>query len=200
MIAISKHVAQATTDQCHEAFLKLVPTVSGHANFSFRHLQLQDREEAIAEVLCYAYVAFRRLAERGRLDLASASALARFGVARVRSGRYAARRLRTRDVYARQAGHRGGFRLVSLQSHFQSGNIWAEILTDDRVTPVPDQVAFRLDFASWLSGLKRRDRKLVKFLAIGNTPSIAAKRFGVSRARVSQLRDALRTSWEAFQS
>src|SRR5262249_51630407 len=74
MIAISKYVAQATTDQFHEAFLKLVPTVSGHANFSFRHLQLQDREEAVAEVLCYAYVALRRLAERGRLDLASASA------------------------------------------------------------------------------------------------------------------------------
>ena len=63
---------------------------------------------------------------------------------------------------------------------------------------MPDQVAFRLDFASWLADLKRRDRKLVRFLAVGNTPSEAAGRFGVSRARMSQLRAELRTSWEAF--
>ena len=198
MIATPKAVSQ--TAQCHQddAFLKLVPAIRKHAHISFRHLRTHEREEAIAEVLCHAYLTYRRLAERGKLDLMYATPLARYGVARVCAGRYAASRLTSKDVYARQAQRHAGFRVVSLESNDPGSGLWAEILADDTLTPVPDQVAFRLEFGSWLADLKRRDRKLVRFLAAGNTPSEAAGRFGISRARVSQLRRELRMGWESF--
>ena len=191
MIEIPKVVHQAAQSHPDELFLKLVPAIRNHACISFRHLRHVEREEVIAEVLCHAYLAYRSLAARGKLELVYATPLARFGVARVWAGRLAGGRLASRDVYGQQAQRRNGFRLVSLQS--SSGTeVWGEILADDRLTPVPDQVAFRLDFASWLAALRRRERKLVRFLAVGNTPSEAAKRFAVSRSRVSQLREELR--------
>jgi hypothetical protein len=102
-------------------------------------------------------------------------------------------------VFAVAAQQRRGFSLDSLNSDGREPNIWVEALTDNRQTPVPDQVAFRLDFPAWLGVLKRRDQKLVKFLAVGNTPAEAAQQFRVSQARVSQLRAELRVGWQAFQ-
>jgi len=195
MIATTSIVRQTAQSYQDQAFLNLVPAIRKHAHISFRHLRPVEREEAIAEVLCNAYITYRRLAERGKLDLVYATPLARYGVARVCAGRYAASRWNSKDVYARQTG----LRVVSLESNSRGSSLWAEMLTDDTLTPVPDQVAFRLDFAAWLADLKRRDRKLVRFLAVGNTPSEAAGRFGVSRARVSQLRRELRINWESCQ-
>ena len=65
---------------------------------------------------------------------------------------------------------RGGFRLEHLHSASSLSGDWAEILTDDTITPIPDQVAFRLDFRDWLKRQHRRDRKLALFLAWATLP------------------------------
>ena len=74
-----------------------------------------------------------------------------------------------------------------------------EILADNKLTPVPDQVAFRIDFPAWFRLQNRRARALAKFLALGNSATEAARQFGVSKARVSQVRSKLRSSWQEFQ-
>jgi hypothetical protein len=102
-------------------------------------------------------------------------------------------------VFSSAAQGRQGVSLVSLHVTRSGAEIWEDALADNRSTPIPDQVAFRLDFPAWLRRLNRRDRKLVVFLSLGNTPAEAAERFGVSRARVSQLRFELQSSWQAFQ-
>jgi hypothetical protein len=41
-------------------------------------------------------------------------------------------------------------------------------VADTKAAPVPDIVAFRCDFAAWLTTLSRRDRRIAQSLAIGN--------------------------------
>ena len=53
--------------------------------------------------------------------------------------------------------------------------------------------------AGWFRVLPRRRRKIALMLASGETTSEAAKKFGVTAARISQLRLWLRESWDAFQ-
>jgi hypothetical protein len=59
--------------------------------------------------------------------------------------------------------------------------------------------ACRIDFAEWLRRLTARLRKIALALASGETTKGAAEKFGLSPARISQLRERLRKSWEAFQ-
>ena len=190
MIAITGQPRQTTSarDQDHEQFLKLVPTIIRFARFALRNLRSQEREEELCEVLAYAFCAFRRLVELDRRDVVYASALARFAVARIRAGRRVGTKLKSRDVFA-----------VSNQCRRALLSNWVDMLADDSLTPVPDQVAFRLDFRAWLRRLKQRDRKLVKYMAMGNSAGEAAERFTISTARVSQLRGELHASWTAFQ-
>jgi hypothetical protein len=63
---------------------------------------------------------------------------------------------------------------------------------------VPDIVAFRCDFSDWLKTLSRRDRRVAKFLALGNRTSDAAKKFAVCDGRISQLRKELKVAWDKF--
>jgi len=199
MIAITKPERQDAPTHENEQFLKFVPDIERYARWLLRDLRAEEREEAVCEVLAFAFCAFRCLARHGKRDLAYATPLARFGVARFRCGRRSYSKRIGRDVFSHVVQRRRGFSLQSLHSADSRGNIWLEILADDTVTPVPAQVAFRLDFASWLRSLKCRDRKLVKLLAVGNTPGETAKRLRISRARVSQLRSQLQDGWRKFQ-
>jgi hypothetical protein len=190
MIAITRQPRRTTSaqEQDNEQFLKLVPAITRYARFALRDLQPQEREEALSEVLAQAFCAFRRLVELGKQDLAYASPLARFAVSRLRAGRCVGANIKSRDVFA-----------VANQCRRACLSNWLDMLADDSLTPVPDQVAFRLDFSAWLRVLNRRDRKLAEFLAVSNTTREAAEQFGVSRGRISQLRGELQASWTAFQ-
>jgi hypothetical protein len=55
-----------------------------------------------------------------------------------------------------------------------------------------------MDMSDWLASLKRRDRRIAEFLALGNRTSEAAHKFKVSEGRVSQLRRELAKSWSDF--
>jgi len=65
----------------------------------------------------------------------------------------------------------------------------------DRQTPVPDQVAIRVDGGRWLASLQSRDKKMIEVLAAGERAVKVARRFGISPARLSQLRKQWADSW-----
>jgi hypothetical protein len=69
---------------------------------------------------------------------------------------------------------------------------------DKRATPA-DVAACRIDFAEWLRRLSVRLRKIALALAAGETTKGAAEQFGLSPARISQIREGLKKNWEAFQ-
>ena len=70
---------------------------------------------------------------------------------------------------------------------------------EDRKTKIPDLAAFRIDFARWLKMLTRRDRRIIAALLGGEGTGAVASRFGISAARVSQLRRRYEREWRGFQ-
>ena len=79
-----------------------------------------------------------------------------------------------------------------------SGNELSEALCENTVTPVPEQVCFRLDFPAWLRGLGERDRRIIHGMMHGDRTKPLAEQFGISEARVSQLRREFHEDWQRF--
>ena len=199
MIAITQQSRQTVTAQQNERFLNMLPLIRSQARLAFRRLRPEHKDELVQEVIANAYCAFAALARRGKTNIAYATPLANYAIRQVLAGRRVGNKQNFRDVSSVVAQRRGGFSLRTLPSDGSESNVWCEILADNSLTPVPDQVAFRLDFSVWLKIQNPRKQELAKYLAVGNTATEAARRFCVSIARISQLRSELQASWRAFQ-
>jgi hypothetical protein len=201
MIAIAEPTTSVTTQDSgqvtHEQFLAFLPRIRRHAELSFRRLDPAAREDSVAEAVAYAWWAFRRLAELDRLSLAYPSALARYGVSRVRDGRSIASRTNARDVLSPRCRRTKHVLIERLYHREQDG--WREVLVEDHRVGPAQTAMMRLDFASWLSTLSHRDRQVAQVLAGGESGLLAAQRFGVAPSRISQLRRKLYVLWLAFQ-
>jgi hypothetical protein len=189
-------VSKTTTWQ--EEFLKLLPMIQRHARFAFRDLDPEAQEEAVCEVVASSLCAYRRLCERGETDRAYGSALARYAVARYRSGRRVGASQCAHDVYSTLAKEAGGFTLCSLNAPDEGCGQWMEALIDSHRTRVPDQVGFRLDLPQWLSRQTPRNRRIAERLSLGYSTSEVAHEFRISPGRISQLQTELAESWNAF--
>jgi hypothetical protein len=201
MIALAKQPKRKRVNPAwHEAFLKMLPSIVRHARIAFRYMPAEPREEAVQEVTAMCCAAFRRLVERGKQEVASPSALARFAVARFRDGRRVTGRQSPRDAMSAIAQYRKGFGIGQLDHYDRDGGTWREVVVEDRRAGPAEIAITRIDFAAWLRLLPRRSRKIALTLAAGESTGAAAKKFDVTPARVSQLRLWLKQSWEAFQS
>ena len=182
-----------------DRFLEMLPGIRRIARFCFRQLARDEREEAIGEAVANAYVAFCRLVERGKADIAYPTPLGRYAVAQVRAGRRVGASLNLYDVTSAYCQQKQEVVLETL-SPWQEDGRWQEILVEDRHSTPADIATTRIDFRAWLRRLDRRRRAAARLLAGGASTSEAAKELGVSPARVSQLRSELRQSWQEFQS
>ena len=99
-----------------------------------------------------------------------------------------------RDVMSSVARRRHGFRL-----DLGDCDRLRNMLTASGRTGVPDLVAFKVDFDHWFSMFTRRDQKIITALASGERTKAVADRFGISPARVSQLRRRYEQQWLVFQ-
>ena len=202
MIAPVKHVSQPdTVPAWHSEFLSTVlPTVQRHARIQFRRLSDEEREEAIAAAVASALVSYVRLIERGKNPAAFPGRLADFAVRSVRGGRPVGGSSNCRDVLSPAAQRQHGFTVCSLADHSESSEAtWKAMLVEDRKTTPAETATVRLDFSAWLQRLNRRKRRIVNALALGHCTNDVAKRFRLSAARISQLRDEFHESWAAFQ-
>ncbi len=188
------------TPAWHAGFLALLPAVKKQAAISFRHLPPDAKEEAISEAVAAALVAYVRLAEQGRLDVVYATPLAKYAVLHVRNSRKVGGREANRDVFSRKAQQRHGFEVEHLESCDSYEDKWVEqVVVEDRHASPADTAAVRIDFGEWLRMLSRRNRRIAKALAKGETTKAAAAKFGITAGRISQLRGELEESWEEFQ-
>ncbi len=200
MIASAKRPkSQCKTPAQHAAFLAMLPAIRRSAQVAFRKLPPELRHDLIEEVVANSYVAYARLVERGHADRALPSPLARFAITQIRVGRRVGSRLRIGDALSTYAQYRKQFSVERLDHFSEEKGCWGEILVEDKRATPADVAACRIDFAEWLRQLTARLRKIALALAAGETTSAAAEMFGVSPARISQIRDLLRKSWEAFQ-
>ena len=182
-----------------EAFLAMMPRLSAALAAGFRGFRSEQREDAVQEAMANAFTAFVRLWRRGRQQFAFPSVLARFAISQWLAGRRVGHRLNVHDVLSPYAQRRKLFYVERLDRYDSPEAAWREVIVEDPQTPVPDQVAFRIDFPEWLSQLSRRDRRIAESLAQGQTTSAVARRFRLSRGRVSQIRRELHDSWQTFQ-
>ena len=114
MIALADQTTTSLVPTWHAKFLSMLPAITRYASIAFRNLRPEAKSEAAQEVIANSFVAFRRLHELGKLDVAYASVLARYGVAQVRSGRQVGTKLNTNDVSSTYAQKKSSFALVGL--------------------------------------------------------------------------------------
>jgi hypothetical protein len=176
----------------------MVPIIERQVRFAFRNLGADACEEAVAEAVANAFVAYARLVELGKEDLAYPTVLARYAVAQIRAGRRVGSGQKRNDVLAGIGGRSEGIVMESLYRFDTKSNRWVEATIEDRRTPVPDQAAFRCDFPAWLATHSPRDRQIAESLSMGHSPSEVAQQFRISRARISQLRREFHDSWQEF--
>jgi hypothetical protein len=182
-----------------QKFIAILPRIRLHARIYFRYLSSEDaKDEASAETIALTWEWFVRLVQRGKNPEDFASAIAVYAALAVKRGRRLCGQVRVKDVMSSRAQQRGGFVVRPIPDLSISEDIFFEALRTNTVTPIPDQVAFRLDFPAWLSTRPTRDRQIIKNLMTGERATESARRFGVSEARISQLRQEYLADWRSF--
>ena len=183
----------------HADFEAMLPIITTHARIAFGHLKPEAREEAVQETVCNACQAYARLVKLGKAAVAYPTALARFGVRQTKEGRKVGGKLNVKDISSDYCQQRKNLMLERLDRYSSEEQAWEEILVEDRHAGPADTAIVRIDFSTWMQLLPRRLRKIATFLAKGETTAAAAKRFGVSQGRISQIRRELFSAWRRFQ-
>jgi hypothetical protein len=180
-------------------FEELLPSITSQARYAFRNQNAAERDDLIAEVVANAYVAYNRLKERGKADIAYAVPLAQYAIKQVRVGRRVGAKLNIRDVSSDYCQLANRLTVDRLDQHDPVSGDWKEVVVEDRRSGPADIATMRVDFSDWLRKLPRHLRSIAKFLATGETTGAAARRFNISSARISQLRRELQNAWMEFQ-
>ena len=187
-------------------FLAHLPRFESHARFAFRRVGCPHaRADRVAETVALAWRHFAALSKRGKKPEQFVTTLALRCSQAVKAGRKLVGCEGGKDVLSPVAQVRHGFAVGRLPDHDRESDRHplpdelAEALADNTKSAVPEQVAFRLDFPRWRASLRRRDRKILDALARSEGTADAARRFGISPARVSQLRREFEEGWWAFQ-
>jgi DNA-directed RNA polymerase specialized sigma24 family protein len=200
MIACTRSLNQGQREGWHDEFLKMLPTIVRQAKMAFRGLDPEAREDAVTEVIAHATCMYRRLYERNELHRAFATVIAKFAIKNYWRGRRCGTSQCSNDVCSSTAQQLVGYELCSLGAPGDQVGEWMECLVDNRVTSIPYQVAFRLDFPRWLDSQSPRVRRIAERLSLGYSTSEVASEFKVSAGRISQLRRQLADSWYEFIS
>jgi hypothetical protein len=199
MIAIARSPKRKTASRRrHDKFLSMLPEIRKQANFAFRRLPVDGREELVQEVVATAYGLFVRLCQRKKPALVYPTPLAQFAIRKVRAGRRLGSRCNIRDVTSPRARVAKGFTIERLDRFNQRTGQWREALVEDRTAGPAETAVARIDWAAWLRSLSRRQRTIASLLATGETTGVAAQRFRLSPARISQMRVWFRESWQRF--
>jgi hypothetical protein len=207
--------AKNTDNSLHDQFVALLPKLHTHAAIYFRGIQCPDRKaDTINEMIALAWRWFLRLKEKGK-DISKFTMVFVYLVAKaVKSGRRICGQEKSKDVLSRLAQQRHNFTVESLptstrvahehlygEPHGQRKlDSYEERLQDNLISPIPDQVQFRIDFPSWLATLTPRERRLIRAMARNERTSDLSKEFEVSPGRISQMRKEFQKGWERFTS
>jgi len=179
-----------------KAFERMLPSIKRVITFELRRDPRSIRGERAADAIAAAFVAFARLNELGKETLAYPTALARYAVRRVRSGRSIGTKQNSLDVLSAVAQRRHAFSTIQFDPET---HICSELIVDRKCDPAAEAIC-RIDFGDWLGSLCRLKRRIAVALACGTSTNETAEQFRLSAARISQVRRELASSWWQFQS
>ena len=97
-----------------------------------------------------------------------------------------------RDVTSLSGRASSGIAIKRLDQFARRTGEWREVLVEDRTAGPAQTAAARIDWPNWLHSLSRRQRAIACTLASGESSGTTARKFGLSAARISQLRAWLR--------
>ena len=198
MIATARNPRRKTCSRrWNDKFLQLLPAIREQAEYAFRRVPVDAREDLILEVVAAAYVLFTSLCRRGKTALVYPTPLAKFAIRHVREGRRIGSASNSMDITSPCTCAAKRTTIERLDRVNRRGE-WREVLVEDRTAGPAEIVMTRLDFASWLATLSNRDRQLAEKLVLGETTGRVARTFRISAARVSQLRRELCANWHRF--
>lgn len=188
----------ASTD--HPLFLAALPGVTAVAHQRFAGLPASERAERVAEAIASGFLMYLSLVRRGRGDQVCTLGFAINAARAAAGGRQVGSGQNGRDVLSPLGRCKHRRPVLS----FDGGGApphergpWLHEAIADRRTPIPEQVALRVDGSRWLATLPGRDRAMVKALAAGERAVAVARRFGLSAARLSQLWRRWASQWQA---
>ena len=188
-------------DPVQVLFLDQYPRFRDHARFAFRHVHCPStRDDQVAEALALAWRHFVALLARGKNPAGFVTVLAFRCSQAVKAGRRLDGTESPCDVLSQRAAACHQFTLSRDLDTVPVTGPWADAVTENGRTPVPDQAAFRIDFPRWRSSFARRDRAVLDALMAGCGTLEVAREFRVTPGRVSQLRRMFEASWQAFHS
>jgi hypothetical protein len=196
MIASVKSHDNVAAPAWHADFLAMLPAITEYAQFSIREWRGEAKEELLQEIIAKCFVTYHRLVERGKVDFAFPSVLASFALRHVLSGRKVGGRLAVTDVMSRHAQRTHDITVERLDRFDDQEGDWKDVLVEDKHAGPAETAAARIDVATWLQSLTSRDRRIAEMLAIGEKTGDVANTFGLSAARISQLRTLFERSWE----
>jgi hypothetical protein len=180
-------------------FQQALVRIEQHARIQFRDIRCSQRkDDCISETVGLAWVWWTRLRQKGQDPRQFVSALASFAVRAVRSGRRVCGSERSKDVLSPVAQRKHQFSVSHLPASLTE-NTLAEALADS-TSDVVDQVHFRLDFPAWVSLLSSRDQSIIADMLQSERTSALADKYGLSPARISQLRKKYEEDWTSFVS
>ena len=189
--------AQRSTPAWHAAFLAMLPAITATPASAFRHLtpRLARRPSRRS----FATAAPPRPGWPSWASWTwpippSGPLRRRPGQRRPQVGLQAQRPRRALAVLpAAEEPHRRAARRLD-----EEENAWQEVLVEDHHTGPADMARDTDGFRRLAAATPRRNRRIAQFLSLGNRTSDAARKFGTSEARVSQLRRELAENWQAF--
>jgi hypothetical protein len=205
--------ASLNATSLHADFLSILPAIETHGQICFRHLRCpHKKEDALQEMRALGWKLFLALVQRGKDIHEFLTTFNTFLARAVHNGRRLTGMARAKDVLNPIMQKRRGFkvetlptstriaheRLYALPNGQQLHDAWEERLRDNTVTPVPEQVAFRIDFPAWRLTRCHRDRQILDGMMDGERTQDLSEQFGISPARVSQLRREFHDDWRRF--
>jgi hypothetical protein len=189
----------------NRSFTEALDRIDAVIAYQFRRWPRGTREEAMAEARAGCWVAWHGLLVRGLDPVAvGVTGIAANASRAVKNGRTVGRNRsagRTApDIQHPKARRAKGLRVFSIgEVGERSGAMWRDwLVAEGRYGPA-EEAAFRIDFATWLSGLPARKREAAKLLAVGLGTCEVAESLGVTPAAISQDRVWLSRSWDRFQ-
>ena len=190
-------IASANISELHSDFTdRIMPAVEKLAKQRFA--RNHDRDEKVQSATCLAWKAYRELRIQNKQDRIFPSIIADFACRHARDGREVGGNLNCRDVLSPRCQRRNGFSVTGFGNVHELPPELHEALGQHDRSPVPDQVAFRVDFPRWLRTIPSKARKTARMLMMGHGTGKVSRMVGISPGRVSQLRRELLESWCQF--